>query len=540
MSNGEKGWDGFSYPLQIKRKEDGSRFGTIFRGHLKEVLLQAETLNIALDTSEVFDRPFTGLQVDDLPDDLIEADFSLDDQQKICIVQWLESVIGINRASVSSGKTAMFAATSSFLKRYHPDARFIYITPSERLVRQSMKEMRKFLPTWNISQFGGGKRDPDGKDMVICTSAMINTHFTVLHKKGWFNTFMCVLFDESHHAASPSNQKILLSIPAFFRFGASDSTKEDNKEKFTTIVGLLGPILEHQVKAGSLIEAGRIAKPFIYVVDMKEWVHKYDAVPHQAEKDTPAFVLTQDFQWKQAVYKGPVYKTDDSMPDAIARDHRGNFITEMNKHHMVFDEMDHHVDSRWCLLERTYDKAIIRFKARNQLICDWVKYWSQSEGYRTLVVATRTTHVLILQSMLKAMVPPDLVRILFSAHDSRERDKTFDWFKSTPQAILVTPLVKEGVSINEIEAGVVADHVVDHEVANQIIGRFIRKKEGDNEAHITWFIDNQHHVMRRNSIKLFRKLEKIKGYGFFHPCRTPEDLPLASYHEPTNPNVIPL
>lgn len=53
------------------------------------------------------------------------------------------------------------------------------------------------------------------------------------------------------------------------------------------------------------------------------------------------------------------------------------------------------VESRWCLLERVYDRAIILNKARNNLIADWTKYFS-NQGKQTLVVCTRTLHILLL------------------------------------------------------------------------------------------------------------------------------------------------
>lgn len=124
-----------------------------------------------------------------------------------------------------------------------------------------------------------------------------------------------------------------------------------------------------------------------------------------------------------------------------------------------------------------------------------------------------------------------LVRILFSAHASKERDETFEWLRQTPGAVLITPLVKERVSINEIRAGVVADHVVSYEVARQIIGRYIRKKDGDNVAEIAWFIDRQHPRLKKNSLNLFKSLKKIRGYTFYHPCHIPGDLTLSKRYD---------
>jgi excinuclease UvrABC helicase subunit UvrB len=58
--------------------------------------------------------------------------------------------------------------------------------------------------------------------------------------------------------------------------------------------------------------------------------------------------------------------------------------------------------------------------------------------------------------------------------------------------VQVPLLVREGISINEIAALVVADFVADEEVARQIIGRAMRPKRKDNRAGVVWFAERQH------------------------------------------------
>jgi superfamily II DNA or RNA helicase len=131
------------------------------------------------------------------------------------------------------------------------------------------------------------------------------------------------------------------------------------------------------------------------------------------------------------------------------------------------------------------------------------------------------------------------VRILFSKDSSGQRDEAFEWYKSTKGAVLITPLVKEGVSINEIAAGVIADYIADFDSATQIVGRFVRpKKVNDNRAHIAWFVDNQVPTYRRGCNSLFRQLERVKGYTFYHPCTTPESIqPELSYDGKSIPDL---
>lgn len=95
---------------------------------------------------------------------------------------------------------------------------------------------------------------------------------------------------------------------------------------------------------------------------------------------------------------------------------------------------------------------------------------------------------------------------------------------------MVTPLIKEGVSINEIKAMVVADHVADYEVARQIIGRAMRPKgKKDNRAHVVWFWDRQNSTLSTGCRSVLSYLEKTEGYEYYHPCAGPETVTLPLF-----------
>ena len=80
--------------------------------------------------------------------------------------------------------------------------------------------------------------------------------------------------------------------------------------------------------------------------------------------------------------------------------------------------------------------------------------------------------------------------------------------------MLISPLVKIGVSIPELKAGVVADYIADPEFFQQIIGRFIRKKtSGSNTAEIMVFNDVQHPSYAAGCSKLFSKIKTIQGFN---------------------------
>lgn len=533
-SEGAEGWDGYLYPLF----RNSSGVAKALRGRRDEIIRAAELHQFKIDRSHLLECPFRDLEIDDVRPDLVAGDFVLDLNQRQCILDWLKAGIGFNKISIGGGKTATFAGAAALIKERYPEGRFLYVTPSERLVRQATREISKFLPHFEIGQCGGGRHDFQARDMVICTVAMLNRHFNRLNADGWFNSFLGVLYDEVHHCASKTSKKVLMAIPAYFRLGASDTAKESDKVRSNDIRGLFGLLL-NDVPSAPLIEKGRLARPHIYIVDIPEWTNRFRDVPYRPNIGSSAYLLL-DNEWVEGKYAGSVYERDEAgniktKPVKTAdRDDEGNWIIAQEPlivpglHTINVEGIEHEVESRWCLLNRMYDRSIIRFKPRNMLVVEWVKYFNQ-QGWPVVVVATRTTHVYILEALIQTALGNASVKILTGEASPQERDDTFDWFRASKGGVLITPLVKEGVSINEIKALVVADHVADYEVARQIIGRAIRPKlTGDNRAHIVWFWDNQHPVLRRGCAKIFHRLENLEGFSFYHPCAGPETVFTAS------------
>lgn len=537
VTHGKEGWDGYLRSFQ----RFSTTMGRIRRGHKPDLMALLKDQNFRVDEAGLLPSPFS-LSPDDVPDNVVESDFDLDAHQKEGIAYWLNEAVGICRVTVSGGKTVMFAGAAALIRTEFPKARVLYVTQAERLVRQVTKEMKKFLPEWEVGQYGGGHYEKDAKDMVICTIAMLNKHFIKLKASGWFHKFMVVCYDEVHHCGSKTSKRVLDEVTAYFRLGASDSLKSEDIKKNTEIHGLFGRMLI-DVTAAPLIKRGRIALPTIHVIDIPAWNNRFQHLGASPAPQSRAFVML-DGQWHRATYKGPVYETDEAgaiktrtVIGTTKDPETGDWvrtkkpIIKQGVHHVEVEGTDMEADSQWCLLERMYDKAIVQFKERNEFIVEWAKHYSD-KGYPTLIVCTRTVHILILESLLKDVVDPKLVDILFGDDSPNKRDRVFGWFANTPGSILISPLVKEGVSINEIRAGVVADYVSDWEVANQIIGRFIRKKPGDeNCADIVWFVDRQHPVLRRGSDAMLERLKRLRranGYNWDyqeHPLSPPSPKP---------------
>jgi superfamily II DNA or RNA helicase len=342
-----------------------------------------------------------------------------------------------------------------------------------------------------------------------------------------------VLFDECHHASAPTAQKILTSCPAFFRWGASDSIHKDDPSARTAMIGVLGPILT-SLAAKPHLDTGRLAQPTIYIVDVDTWHNRFIRVPHRPVANSPAWVY-QDEDWKKGLWLGPVYERDAKGQVLMARRkifENGKAVWEKQPviepgwQTVQIDGQAEplEVESTFCLMERAYDRAIVRFRERNDLIVAWAKYYALQKNWPTLIVCTRTLHNLVLENaLLKSKVPSSRVRVLLGLHDSRERDDAFAWLvkPGVKARILISPLVKEGVNLPELTSGVIADYVADVEVANQILGRFMRRKTGLNQAHVTWFLDRQVPSFRQGCQRVFHGLRQLEGYQFVHPVQGP-------------------
>lgn len=510
-SGGKMGWDGMKRPFKTK----GSA-GLLPRGHLPDLLAYLKRRDIDISSeSEFIHNPFSKIVADDLPAQIIEAEFEMDESQKECVAALCKAGHGIAYVTVSGGKTAILLEAAAVIRTQKPKARVLYITPAERLVSQVYKEAKKFLPDWDITQYGGKIKDISGKDLVVCTTAMVSRN--ILKLKKWLSTFDIILADECHHFTSDSGRKIIINCPAQYRLAASDTLKQDDIVKHTELIGLFGPVLI-RMKAEALINSGRLATPYIYLIDLPP-TKEFTKLTKDAVVGTNAWAWV-DGVWHKGVYRGPVYREDDDGEILLLK---GEPVKLPGYHLIEIDGDEVPVDSSHCLLERLNDKAIIRYKARNEMATRWVKYFAVDRGLRTLVVATRTIHVMILKSLLSKVIPADKLRVLVGTASTKERDATLEWVKKTPGCVLISPLIKEGVSINELEAGVIADRIADWEYAKQIIGRFVRKKKkGPNEAHIAWFYDRQHRVFKKSATALFDRLsEEARGFKLIHPVTEP-------------------
>src|ERR1700679_3231972 len=99
------GWDGYVRPMKGTKETYKA-----LRGWRDEILVKAEANNVEGDRSGMFQSPFTDLPPEEIPNKIEISKHELDDNQRICVAEWLKSGIGRHQVTVSGGKTMCFAA----------------------------------------------------------------------------------------------------------------------------------------------------------------------------------------------------------------------------------------------------------------------------------------------------------------------------------------------------------------------------------------------------------------------------------------------
>ena len=180
-TDGEHGWDGY---VRFAKPWRGPLTCCLPRGFKEELLTHCEMGEIDVQ-KKLLTSPLSGCTVDDVPAKLLTGSFELDYDQRMCICELLQHGFGLIEATVSAGKTAIFLGLVCMVKKAMPSARFLYIVPTERLVKQVYSECGVLAKKMRVSQFGGGKRDKTGADIVVATSASVALNIEELEGEGW-------------------------------------------------------------------------------------------------------------------------------------------------------------------------------------------------------------------------------------------------------------------------------------------------------------------------------------------------------------------
>ncbi len=260
----KKRWDGKKHFLTMT-----GRFPTGLLPRVKYILKKSKT------AYEVVGRS-NGLRgvvpVESLPDGTVMRDYQIDAQ-----VAFLRRGRGVWEHATGSGKTESAIALCKAL-----NVQTMVLVRGLDLMTQTRKRFRRRLKE-PIGVLGGGKR-PQGHERVVIAS--VDTLSASLRRKliqPVLKQTQLLIFDETHHAAATTWQKIATICPARYRLGMSGTAFTGRKERDMSLEAVTGPRI-HRVTSTELIKRGILAKPTLTFVkidedkpnwDMSSWAQAY-------------------------------------------------------------------------------------------------------------------------------------------------------------------------------------------------------------------------------------------------------------------------
>lgn len=344
---------------------------------------------------------------------------------------------GVVTIATNGGKTIVGALAVKAL-----GLKTLWIVERKELLHQTSEELSSLLGV-PVGKIGDGIK----KDMPFITVAMAQTIRP--NKQEWIDylaKFNVVIFDEAHHLANGTEQKIgncLTNAP--FRFAMTGSLPKD-KLKALKIMGQTDCVNLYNITNKELIDAGHSASPTVIL----------ETVEHQGIQD-----------YRVATTDGDTY------PEKIPYMEQYERLVSNNAR---------------------YDGLVSAEAVR------WVK-----EGLSTFVIVDRVQQGQHIASLInEAGVKCEFL----SGSDATfyRKDKIKDFKLGVLPCIVATMIFDEGVNVPRIQALILAGAGKSSVKLLQRVGRALRRKEGmaENVAFIIDFLHKGEKYSNRHSAERVR------------------------------------
>jgi len=176
----------------------------------------------------------------------------LRDYQETAVEKLSMEGVGLIHSGTGSGKTIM---ATEIIRRL--DVKTLWLTHKVDLAKQSKKVLEDKL-NLKIGLIQG--ENLDIQPITVATIQTLNSKFEFF--KHYLDSIDLIVFDEAHHSASPTYNKLLKKINARYRIGLSGSILD--KPTTMLIHAQLGEI-EFELLSKELIDKDVLAKPKIYI-----------------------------------------------------------------------------------------------------------------------------------------------------------------------------------------------------------------------------------------------------------------------------------
>lgn len=174
----------------------------------------------------------------------------------------------LGELATSAGKTLIIYIVVSYLLEVKKSHKILMIVPTVDLVVQSSEDFYEYNSdsvqlNLQIQQIFAGSVIRDGSNVVIGTYQSL-----VKKDKSYFESFDCVIVDESHKMKSVSIKNILEKCESADRkFGLSGTIPKPGTLDRLTLMAYTGPIIT-SIRADYLMELGHITPCEVYAIEM--------------------------------------------------------------------------------------------------------------------------------------------------------------------------------------------------------------------------------------------------------------------------------
>lgn len=529
-------WDGYTllYDKSNHQLPDGLFNQLIeFSESIKEQV-EGYSYKIVDDREELF------MGEEDVPRELNFKDdgkeYNLFDYQYNSVKSAIGSGKGILHLATNAGKTGVSVALIKTLSKYlERGEKVIYFVPSKAIFEQAIKTMQENFGKNAVGYIGDGKKKISAINVVIMLSMVSALKDPTKSKDvkvtGKARTLQ-IFVDEVAPLFDNSNQKSILSnlvksynpttksrteILEWIR-KADEECPTDNRVKLF--------INSKKAEYRKLMQ-GKVGTKYKKYEDTLKLVSETKIVlvdeGHHSKSDTTfdtllrfynapyMYAMTGSIDTKdklssqrlKGLYHKVIYtvSNDELIERGISAKPTINLIKVKGNIGVTSEE-----DKNYMVV---YEKGIVRFDVRNELIAGLTKKMVEKDK-TSLLIVNRVEHGEILKEKFDSMG----ITSKFISGDTSTEDREVakkEAKDGTLKVLIATSIFDEGVSINNIDVLFMVSSTKSLRLILQRVGRVLRKKSGDNQALVFDFID-QTHIFLKNHAKDRIKIYKDQNF----------------------------
>lgn len=191
--------------------------------------------------------------------------------QKFAVRKAVEARFGVVKVATGGGKSEIMAGVVRSLEVPSSSGgtrppKTLIIVPNRNLLVQTKARLEERLGI-EVGQIGAGKWEEDWVTVALPQTLSRKTYAKMA--KSIFHNAELLLFDECQHVASKSWMHIAMKCRASYRLGFSATPFDRADGSNLKVEGATGPVLV-EVKASTLIGQGKLARPTVHFIDIRE------------------------------------------------------------------------------------------------------------------------------------------------------------------------------------------------------------------------------------------------------------------------------